>query len=63
MVMPWIFFISGDNPMQSDFCSHIGLRGSHFCRVCEVGGSQEHMLTDEAFLSVFDVRILSHRVQ
>lgn len=27
----------GDNPMQSEFACHIGLRGKFCCRVCDVG--------------------------
>jgi hypothetical protein len=28
----------GDNPMQSEFACHIGLRGKFFCRCCWVKG-------------------------
>ncbi|KZS90993.1 hypothetical protein SISNIDRAFT_468227 [Sistotremastrum niveocremeum HHB9708] len=54
MVLPWILFVSGDNPMQSEFCSHIGLRGSRFCRICEVGGTMAEMLTDIGFATIFE---------
>ncbi|KAF8465469.1 hypothetical protein JB92DRAFT_3150171 [Gautieria morchelliformis] len=34
----------GDNPMQSEFASHIGLRGNFFCRCCWAKG---HDVEDE----------------
>lgn len=55
LVLPWVLFISGDNPMQSEFCSHLGLRGNHFCRMCEVGGTQAEKLSDEGFCALFEV--------
>lgn len=34
-----ILALLGDNPMQSEFACHIGLRGKYFCRACWVKGS------------------------
>lgn len=36
LVFPVVLALLGDNPMQSEFASHIGLRGRRFCRVCDV---------------------------
>lgn len=33
-----VLALLGDNPMQSEFACHIGLRGKFFCRTCWVKG-------------------------
>lgn len=33
-----VLALLGDNPMQSEFACHIGLRGKFFCRACWVKG-------------------------
>ncbi|PBK63272.1 hypothetical protein ARMSODRAFT_1024021 [Armillaria solidipes] len=38
LVFPVVLAMLGDNPMQSEFACHIGLRGKFFCRVCDVKG-------------------------
>ena len=45
----------GDNPAQSDVCSHIGGKGNHPCRKCLVGGPQKVKETDIGFHSLFEV--------
>ncbi|KAH9899976.1 hypothetical protein C8Q73DRAFT_754715 [Cubamyces lactineus] len=49
---PWILFLPGDNPMQAEMCSHIGLKGNHFCRMCHCGGDQKYKASDEGFTSL-----------
>ncbi|KAJ7633334.1 hypothetical protein DFH06DRAFT_1004418 [Mycena polygramma] len=39
LVIPTVLALLGDNPMQSEFACHIGLRGKYFCRACWVKGS------------------------
>ena len=39
LVIPWILAFLGDNPMSSEFASHIGMQGRCFCRRCKVKGS------------------------
>ncbi|KAG8790917.1 hypothetical protein FRC12_010650 [Ceratobasidium sp. 428] len=41
LAIPWVYAMQGDNPMQSELCSHIGLGGKFFCRVCQVRGSDK----------------------
>ncbi|KZS91320.1 hypothetical protein SISNIDRAFT_394712, partial [Sistotremastrum niveocremeum HHB9708] len=53
-VIPWIIFASGDNPMQSELCSHIGMNGNKKCRMCHVGAPEKVLLTDDGFLSLFE---------
>ncbi|KAJ3509457.1 hypothetical protein NLJ89_g5213 [Agrocybe chaxingu] len=38
LLIPCILALLGDNPMQSEFACHIGMRGKHFCRICMVKG-------------------------
>lgn len=41
MLIPWILAMAGDNPMQSEFSSHIGLSSTCFYQVCGVKGSDK----------------------
>lgn len=34
-----VLALLGDNPMQSEFACHIGLRGKLYCRICKVDGN------------------------
>ncbi|KAK1236064.1 hypothetical protein PQX77_000704 [Marasmius sp. AFHP31] len=38
LLLVWVLALLGDNPMQSEFACHIGLRGKFFCRTCFVKG-------------------------
>ncbi|KAL6307553.1 hypothetical protein BKA93DRAFT_727298, partial [Sparassis latifolia] len=41
LVVPWILAFLGDNPMSSEFASHIGMKGKCFCRTCMVRGADD----------------------
>lgn len=56
LIRPWVLFLPGDNPMQAELCSHIGLQGNHFCRMCHVGGDQAFKSSNEGFPSLMVVR-------
>ncbi|KAF9002616.1 hypothetical protein BDZ89DRAFT_1169723 [Hymenopellis radicata] len=38
LIIPFVLALLGDNPMQSEFACHIGMRGKFFCRNCDVKG-------------------------
>ncbi|KAL1726516.1 hypothetical protein EV714DRAFT_219219 [Schizophyllum commune] len=41
LLIPSVLALLGDNPMQSEFACHIGLRGKLFCRMCWVKGESD----------------------
>ncbi|KAI0644697.1 hypothetical protein C8Q79DRAFT_912903 [Trametes meyenii] len=48
----WLLFLPGDNPMQAELCSHIGLNGNFFCRCCHAGGDKEFKESNSGFPSL-----------
>ncbi|KZP32683.1 hypothetical protein FIBSPDRAFT_907278 [Athelia psychrophila] len=49
LLRPWILFLPGDNLMQAELCSHVGLNGNFFCRCCNAGGMKEYKSSNEGF--------------
>ena len=56
MLVPYVLFLAGDNPMQAEECSHAGLSCNYFCRTCDVGGTKEWKTSTEGYNSIFMVR-------
>ncbi|KAI0716145.1 hypothetical protein C8T65DRAFT_572363 [Cerioporus squamosus] len=36
LAVPWVHAFQGDNPMASEFASHVGMAGKCVCRICDV---------------------------
>lgn len=62
LVRPYILFLPADNPMQAEQCSSTGLKSNMFCRTCNVGGPQEHKLSDDGYGQLFQVGIVTYFV-
>ncbi|EMD30756.1 hypothetical protein CERSUDRAFT_101018 [Gelatoporia subvermispora B] len=56
LLLPWILAFLGDNPMASEFASHIGMNGKFFCRVCKANDttSGKHRVDFDAFYLPFE---------
>lgn len=55
LLRPWLLFLPGDNPMQAELCSHIGLNANSFCRCCKVGGTKSYKESDEGYRTLTQV--------
>ncbi|KIK80276.1 hypothetical protein PAXRUDRAFT_15881 [Paxillus rubicundulus Ve08.2h10] len=53
MLIPYKLFLTGDNPMQAEECSHGGLKCNYFCRTCKVSGTNAEKKSDEGDCEIF----------
>ena len=61
MLVPYVLFFDGDNPMQAEMCSQGGLDCNHFCRTCIVGGNKKFKMSDIGYNSLFEVsKVVCH---
>ena len=58
LIIPYLIFTTGNNPMHTKQTSHSGLNSSHFCHTCDVGGTKAYKKSDEGFTKIFEVSIL-----
>ncbi|KDQ51512.1 hypothetical protein JAAARDRAFT_62411 [Jaapia argillacea MUCL 33604] len=49
LIRLWLLFLPGDNLMQAELCSHIGLMGNHLCHCCHAGGTKEFKESDGGY--------------
>lgn len=57
MLVPYVLFFDGDNPMQAEMSSQGGLTCNYFCRTCYVGSNKEYKASDEGYASLFKVSV------
>ncbi|KAI0054859.1 hypothetical protein BV25DRAFT_1766987, partial [Artomyces pyxidatus] len=62
LAIPWVLAFQGDNPMASEFASHIGMQGRCFCRVCHAAklGGDSMMTQPNADLPAASTIAASH---
>ncbi|KAI0091387.1 hypothetical protein BDY19DRAFT_886012 [Irpex rosettiformis] len=53
LLLVYALFFTGDNPMQAELCSQLGLQGNFFCRTCYVGGTRDFKSSLEGYASLF----------
>lgn len=56
LLLPYALFFAGDNPMQAELASQLGLQGNFFCRTCHVGGTKDFKSSLEGYAALFTVR-------
>ncbi|KZT58588.1 hypothetical protein CALCODRAFT_432368 [Calocera cornea HHB12733] len=51
----WPAIFAGDNPLQSELCSHRGPGANALCRICLVYGTQAEKRSEEGFARLFEI--------
>ncbi len=53
-MIPWVLAFQGDNPMSSEFASHIGMKEKYLCRVCHISNTgDKEVASEEARVDAF----------
>ncbi|KAI0345233.1 hypothetical protein BDW22DRAFT_1470253, partial [Trametopsis cervina] len=53
LLLPYGLLFAGDNPMQAEECSHVGLNANLFCRTCNAGGNKAEKSSFEGYSQLF----------
>src|SRR5260370_27864946 len=57
LFIPWVLSFAGDNPIQSEIASHIGLNGKYICHACYAHGNlKEGERTVDQYMDFMNVR-------
>ncbi|KAF8266577.1 hypothetical protein EI94DRAFT_1772079 [Lactarius quietus] len=56
LIIPYLLFTAGDNPMHTEQTSHASLNSNFFCRTCHVGGTKAHKKSNEGFAKIFETK-------
>ncbi|KAI9572449.1 hypothetical protein HD554DRAFT_2202858 [Boletus coccyginus] len=58
LLIPNALFHAGNNSMQAELCSQVGLNYNFFCHTCHIGGTKEYKGSNSGFCIIFEPGLL-----